>query len=101
MPALSLDDFKSTPNGRRIGSLLERTTVIGAMERVSRQGRPAGLGVDGALGGGIRLDDVEKRHVGRWIRDLPADRGWRPRKRLHFRSGRVFSSGAVYGRPAE
>lgn len=101
MTALTLDNFKSTPNGRRIGTLLGRPVTISAMERLSQQGQPAVLAVDEALEDGIRLDDVEKRHVGRWIRDVLADRGWRPRKRLHFRSGRIFSSGAVYCRPPE
>jgi hypothetical protein len=99
MSLLTLSDFKASANGRRIGALIEQPATIGAMEQLSRQGRPAVLAIDRALAGEVALDDVEKRHVGRWVRDVLGDRGWRPRKRLHFRSGRIFSSGAVYDRP--
>ena len=58
------------------------------------------LAIDRALGNDIALDDTEKRHVGRWVRDALHERGWRVAKRLHFRSGRVFSSGAVYHQAA-
>ena len=96
---LTLSDFKASASGRRVGALIAQPEVIGAMEQLSRQGRPAVLAIDRALDQAVALDDVEKRHVGRWIRDVLGDRGWRPRKRLHFRSGRIFSSGAVYDRP--
>lgn len=99
MPLLSLSDFKRSANGRRVGALIEEPTTLAAMEQLSRHGRPAVLAIDGALAPDVEFDDIEKRHVGRWIREVLGDRGWRPRKRLPFRSGRVFSSGAVYGRP--
>ena len=100
MSSLTLSDFKASAKGRRVGALIAQPATIGAMEQLSRQGRPAVLAIDRALAREVALDDVEKRHVGRWIRDVLGDRGWRPRKRLHFRSGRIFSSGAVYDRPS-
>jgi len=100
MTFFSLSDFKVSANGQRVAALIAQPATIGAMERLSRQGRPAVLAIDRALAREVELDDVEKRHVGRWIRDVLGDRGWRPRKRLHFRSGRLFSSGAVYDRPS-
>jgi hypothetical protein len=93
----TLKDFQASKSGRPIGELLSRQETIGTMEALSREGRPAVLALDQALPRDIKLDDTEKKHVGRWIRDVLADRGWRPRKRKGFRSGRVFSSGAVYG----
>ncbi len=96
----SLQDFQSSEKGRPVGELLSRPETIERMEALSREGKPAVLAVDRALPEGIGLDDTEKKHVGRWIRDVLADRGWRPRKRKGFRSGRLFSSGAVYDRPA-
>ena len=95
----SLRDFQSSKKGQPIGELLSRPETIATMEALSREDRPAVLAVDRALPEGIALDDTEKKHVGRWIRDVLADRGWRPRRRKGFRSGRVFSSGAVYERP--
>lgn len=96
----SLRDFQSSRKGQPIGDLLSRPETIQEMEWLSRDDRPAVLALDRALPGGIDLNDTEKKHVGRWIRDVLADRGWRVRKRKAFRSGRVFSSGAVYGRPS-
>ncbi len=96
---LTLDDFKVTTVGRRIGAILDLPDTLSSMEDLSRRGRPAVLAIDRALADQERLDDTEKRHVGRWIREKLSDRGWKVAKRLHFRSGRIFSSGAVYERP--
>jgi len=96
----SLQDFQSSKNGRPVGELLSRPETIQEMESLSREDRPAVLALDRALPEAINLDDTEKKHVGRWVRDVLADRGWRVRKRKGFRSGRIFSSGAVYERPA-
>jgi hypothetical protein len=96
---LSLQDFQSSKKGRPIGDLLARPETIQEMELLSREDRPAVLALDRALPEAIDLDDTEKKHVGRWVRDVLADRGWRVRKRKGFRSGRIFSSGAVYERP--
>ena len=98
---LSLNDFKATPNGRTIAEILGRADTVRAMEELSRSGRPAVLAIDRALAEDALLDEIEKRHVGRWVRDVLADRGWRPRRRAHFRSGRFFGSGAVYERPEQ
>ena len=95
---LTLDEFKVSKDGRNIAKILENPAILGSMEELSRNGKPAVLAVDLALPADTALDDTQKRHIGRWIRNILAERGWRPRKRLHFRSGRVFSSGAVYGR---
>jgi hypothetical protein len=92
----TLKEFQASKNGRPIAELLSRQETIGSMEALSREGRPAVMALDRALPLDLKLDDTEKKHVGRWIRDVLADRGWRPRKRKGFRSGRVFSSGAVY-----
>lgn len=100
---VTLADFKRTANGVAVGAVLARRETIAAMEDLSYQGRPAVLAVERALDGEVVLDELERRHVGRWVRDVLADRGWRPRKRGHFRAGRLFSSGAVYeqsGAPA-
>jgi hypothetical protein len=94
-----LHDFQVSRKAQPIGELLARPETIITMEELSRAGRPAVLALDGVLPEGIGLDDTEKKHVGRWIRDVLADRGWRPRKRKLFRSGRIFTSGAVYEQP--
>jgi hypothetical protein len=97
---LSLQDFQSSKKGQPVAELLARPETIREMESLSREDRPAVLALDRALPEAIRLDDTEKKHVGRWVRDVLANRGWRVRKRKGFRSGRIFSSGAVYERPA-
>lgn len=96
---LTLKEFQASRNGQPVGELLARPETIATMESLSREGRPAVLALDRALPNGVALDDTEKKHVGRWIRDILADRGWRPRRRKPFRAGRIFSSGAVYERP--
>jgi hypothetical protein len=98
-PQQSLQEFQSSKKGQPVAELLARPETIQEMESLSRADQPAVLAVDRALPEGIRLDDTEKKHVGRWVRDVLADRGWRVRKRKGFRSGRIFSSGAVYERP--
>lgn len=97
---LSLSAFKASQNGRAVGSIITRPDTVADMESLSAQARPAVLAIDRALDADVRLDKAEKQHVGRWIRDVLGERGWRVADRLQFRGGRVFSSGAVYRRPA-
>lgn len=95
---MSLESFKSSSVGAAIAPVVASPEVIARMERLSREGRPAVGALDEALAGRVELDDTEKQHVGRWIRDVLGERGWRPLKQKRLSGGRLFSSGSVYGR---
>nr|WP_295661455.1 hypothetical protein [Polymorphobacter sp.] len=43
-----------------------------------------------------RLDDTERQHAGRVVRDVLAPLGWHPTSRKRLRASHVFASGAVY-----
>ena len=91
--------FRQSDRGRVVCDLAARAVVV--MEDLSQRGEPAVTAIDAEVADRIgRLDDTERQHVGRVVRDILAPRGWRPRKqRKRVRNGRAFASGAVYERP--
>ena len=94
---MNLEEFKQSANGRKLEPLLRDPAVIGEMLRLSRQGRPAVMAIDTDVAERIgALDNVEKQHVGRWVRDTLAQHGMTSVHQLSFRGGRVFTSGMVY-----
>lgn len=98
---LSYHDFCVGHKGRALAAITANATVVDDMERQSRAGEPAVAAIDAAVAAGIgALDDTERQHAGRVVRDVLARRGWRPARRKRLRSGKVFASGAVYDRVA-
>lgn len=96
---MSYTEFRSSKLGERIAPILRDPKVIGRMETLSREGRPAVLAVDEPIGEiGASLTDTQKQHVGRFVRDVLGDRGWRPVGKKRLSNGRVFASGTVYRR---
>lgn len=95
---MTLKEFMDSANGRKLANLFSDPTVVSRMEAITRLGRPAVKAIDEDVASAVgMLDNVEKQHVGRWVRDTLGRRGLKPIRQLDWRGGKVFSSGAVYG----
>jgi hypothetical protein len=95
---MTLKEFMNSEKGSKLAPLFTDPGVIARMEAITRRGRPAVKAIDGDVALAVgSLDNVEKQHVGRWVRDILALRGLRPIRQLDWRGGKVFASGAVYG----
>lgn len=94
---VTLNEFKNSANGSKLAALLADSTLIARMEAMTRLGRPAVKAIDAEVALAVgTLDNVEKQHVGRWVRDILGRRGLRPARQLDWRGGKVFASGSVY-----
>lgn len=69
------------------------------MEALSARGEPAVAAIDSAVADALGpLDNTERQHGGRIVRDQLAPLGLRPKAiRKRLRGGRAFTSGTVYG----
>lgn len=94
---MTFKEFMASANGRKLAPLFADPGVVTRMEAMSRAGQPAlkAIDCDIALAVGT-LDNVEKQHVGRWVRDILGRRGLRTVRQIDWRGGKVFSSGTVY-----
>jgi hypothetical protein len=101
---MTLEEFMTSAKGRKLEPLLQDPKVVDRMVAISRLGRPAVKAIDDEVANRVgSLDNVEKQHVGRWVRNLLGQRGLKPSRQLDWRGGKVFSSGNVYqpiARPA-
>lgn len=94
---LGYHEFRASTKGRIIADLIGRSDSIAEMERQSHLRKPAVGAIDQAIVDDVgRLDDIERQHVGRAVRDILGARGWRPAHRKRLKSGHTFASGAVY-----
>ncbi len=94
---MTYDEFKRSAKGVTLAPLFADPAVVAAMEALSRRGAPAVEALDEAVADQVgHLDDVERQQVGRWVRDILAQRGWRPVAKKRLSAGRSFVSGAVY-----
>ncbi len=94
---MTLDDFKRGWKGQKLAPLFADPAVIARMEDMTRSGAPAVKAIDSAVADAVGdLDDVERQHVGRWIKETLTRRGWRTKIQRSWRGGRVFTSGTVY-----
>jgi hypothetical protein len=94
---MSLDAFKLSRAGSRIGAILTDPAELSAMERKSREGRPAVEAVGAKIAASVgQLDDEEKKLVGRWVKQVLGPRGWVPSKKGRVAPGNLFSRGTVY-----
>jgi hypothetical protein len=98
---MSLAQFKSSPVGGMIGPILRAEETIRRMESKSASDRPAveaiGRDIEASVG---RLDDEQKKMVGRWVKEILAPRGWRPDRKGRVAEGHLFSRGTIYRRAA-
>lgn len=81
-----------------LAPILNDPANIEEMVALSRRGRPAVEAI-GAKVAEVKpdLEDREKQHVGRLVRDILAARGLKPVRSARVRPGNLFSWGAVYG----
>ena len=94
---MTLEEFKRSKSGQRLAPLLSDPATVARMEAMTREGRPAVKAIDEAVATEVgELSNVERQHVGRWVRDVLGRRGLRPVRQVEWRGGRAFSSGAVY-----
>jgi hypothetical protein len=94
---VTLNEFKNSANGSKLAPLLADSSLIARMEAMTRLGGPAVKAIDAEVALAVgTLDNVEKQHVGRWVRDILGSRGFRVACQRDWRGGKVFASGSVY-----
>lgn len=95
---MTLEEFMASQKGSKLAPLLADPRVIARMKDLSKRSRPAVKAIDEDVAMAVQsLNNVEKQHVGRWVRDILSREGLKPIKQLDWRGGKVFSSGSVYG----
>ena len=99
---MSLQAFKQSKTGALIGSILATQEALAHMEAKSCEGRPAVEAVGARIAEKVgKLDDEEKKLVGRWVKQVLEPRGWTPSKKGRVAPGNLFSRGTVYRRFAQ
>lgn len=94
---MSLQAFKQSKTGALVGSILTTPDALARMEAKSREGRPAVEAVGARIAETVgKLDDEEKKLVGRWVKQVLEPRGWMPSKKGRVAPGNLFSRGTVY-----
>lgn len=90
--------FKQSELAHTLAPILSDPAIVEKMVALSRGGRPAVEAI-GAKVAEVKpeLDDTEKQHVGRLVRDVLAARGLKPVRSARVRPGNLFAWGAVYG----
>ena len=99
MPAdFGLDAFKQSPIGRKIAPLLMDSETVRDMIALGRHDIPAVRAIGKPLLAlGLRpKDEVPKKHIGRWVRQIMATAGWEPQRSGKLPRGHLFSTGAIY-----
>lgn len=96
----SFDDFKASKTGKAVGVILSDHDWQIEMVCLAKHGLPPAQAVGAEIEKQVgALDDTEKQHVGRWIRDVLATKGFRPvSKGARVAPGNLFSRAALYGR---
>lgn len=96
----SFGDFKASERGAKIGALLSEHDWQVEMVCLAKHGLPPAQAVGAEILARIGpLDDTEKQHVGRWIRDILAEKGWRIGARgARVAPGNLFSRASLYVR---
>lgn len=96
----SFEEFKQSKRGRVVGDLLGEHDWQVELVCLAKHGLPPAQAVGAEIAARVgSLDDTEKQHVGRWIRDILAEKGWKPvSKGARVAPGNLFSRAALYGR---
>ena len=96
----SFDDFRGSEKGEAVGAILGNHDWQVEMVCLAKHGLPPAQAVGAEIAAKVgSLDDTEKQHVGRWIRDVLAEKGWKPvAKGARVAPGNLFSRAALYGR---
>src|SRR5258708_6577575 len=95
---MTFDEFKASTKGKQITSVLAEHDWQVEMICLSKHGLPAAQAVGTEIHARAGdLDDTEKQHAGRCIRDVMAELGWRvATKGARVAPGNYFSRAAVY-----
>ena len=94
---MSLQQFKLSRSGAKIGSLLTSSAAIQEMETKSRANRPAVEAVGKAIADRVgSLSDDEKKLIGRWVKEILVPRGWKPDRKGRVATGHFFARGTIY-----
>ena len=98
----SFEEFKASKTGEVVGAILSDHDWQVEMVCLAKHGLPPAQAVGAEIAAKVgALDDTEKQHVGRWIRDILGEKGWKPvAKGARVAPGNLFSRAAVYGRIA-
>jgi hypothetical protein len=97
---MTFEEFKLSPKGVIVGGILSEHDWQVEMVCLSKHGLPAAqaVGAEIAAQAGY-LDETEKQHVGRCIRDVMHEKGWKvTSKGGRVAPGHLFSRAAIYGR---
>lgn len=96
----SFDEFKATQTGEAVGAILFDHDWQVELVCLAKHGLPPAQAVGAEIAAKVgALDDTEKQHVGRWIRDILATKGFKPvSKGARVAPGNLFSRAALYGR---
>jgi len=99
----SFDEFKGSPTGDIVGAILSDHDWQVEMVCLAKHGLPPAQAVGAEIAAKVgSLEDTEKQHVGRWIRDILAEKGWKPvTKGARVSPGNLFSRATLYGRTQE
>jgi hypothetical protein len=97
---MTFDEFKASEKGQKVKAILFAHDWQVEMVCLSKHGLPAAQAVGAEIGAKVGdLDDTEKQHVGRWIRDVMAEKGWKVgMKGARVAPGNYFSRAAIYRR---
>jgi 5-methylcytosine-specific restriction protein A len=95
---MNFEEFKTSAKGRAVADILADSSWQAAMISLSKHGLPAaqavGSEIESHVGG---LEDTERQHVGRWIRDILAEKGWTVDTRgARVAPGNLFVRAATY-----
>ncbi len=95
----SFEEFKTTGIGKKVAAILFDHDWQVEMVCLAKHGLPPAQAVGAEIAEKVgALGDTEKQHVGRWIRDILAEKGWKPvAKGARVAPGNLFSRAALYG----
>ncbi len=95
---MTFEDFKASKKGQLVMEVLNDHDAQIEMVCLSKHGLPAAQAVGAEIGKLVGdLDDTEKQHVGRAIRDVMSEKGWKvAQKGVRVAPGNFFSRAATY-----
>lgn len=96
----TFDEFKVSTTGEAVGAILSDHDWQVELVCLAKHGLPPAQAVGAEIEKTVgTLNDTEKQHVGRWIRDILAAKGYKPvSKGARVAPGNLFSRAALYGR---
>ena len=92
-----LEEFKQSPLGERVRPMMESRLVREEMKALSRHEVPALKAVGMRLAKeGVEVADPDKTLLGRWVRQVMGEEGWKPEGSKRIPPGNAIGSGALY-----